>query len=205
MKHLKTYEKIKEGKKENIIAGLMAATYFGSCKKDQGVDITIKFGIKSAKISTEQSLGSQKDFIGNSSYWVTKEDLPRNRILSPQWVFCQMPTPEQMVIVASYHNYQSELDMNSNLNPVPGENVKIFDLNDVETKQGIATGLPERTKITDSDYYKKAWEWCKSNIHIFQNDLTNLKNSNKKPSGLIGELSNFEAMPIIMNPENHPR
>ena len=193
---------LQENMKKNIAAGMIAVASLASCKKDTSVELTMKFGVTSATVVDSETENAEKDFIGDNVYWVTKESMPRDREVSPQWTFCEMPTAEQIAIIASYHNYESELRRNQNPNPQPGDAVQVFDLSNVEVQEGTTTNISKESRLTGSDYYQAAWDWCKSNPHIFQNDLNNLKDSQKRPKGLLGQLNNFDAISILFG--NNP-
>ena len=197
MKHLKTYKQLNEGRKENIMAGLMA-TSLASCVKKDAIELTINYGFRKSNINSTQTTDSRKEYVGDKTYWVSKEELGRDREPSPQNIFSELPSPEQMAIWASYRNYESEIRKNTS-----GDKAFLFDLSKVEIKQGIVTNV-EASKITETDIYKKAWEWCQSNSDNFQSDLNNLKDAKTKPIGLLGDLNNFDAREILNNPKNKP-
>jgi hypothetical protein len=176
---------------------LAAAALGSSCKKDSSVELNLTFDITSAQITNAQDPDAQKDYIGDKAYYVTKQDKIIGREVSPQWVMCEEPTPEQLAVVISYRTKKSEERINQNLD---SNAVKILDLNNVRIQTTQTTNSAENTKLTDSNYYKEAWEWCNDNKAIFQNDLDNLKKSTNKKEPF-NVLKNFNAITILLGNE----
>jgi len=176
-------------------AALAAAALGSSCKKDSSVELNMIFNIKSANITNSQDPDAKEDYIGDKAYYVVKQNNITGREVSPQWVFCEEPTPEQLAVVISYRAKKSEERINQNLS---SNTVKILDLNNVDIQVKQTTNSAENTKLTDSEYYREAWEWCDDNKAIFQNDLNNLKNAQEKPNGPLNDLKNFNALSILL-------
>lgn len=205
MKYLKTYKQVQESKLQDLALGVgLGAATLTSCEKP-GYEYEIKFGSKTGTVVDNNTPGSQTDYIGKKAYVVTKADLSTNHQTSPQWVFSEKPTPEQLAIIASYHNFESEERNSYNKNPQVGDNVVFYDLEDVEIKLKPIENVTSEQPVTKSGYYSTAYNWCKDNSEIFQKDLDQLSSSTTKPDGPIGELTNFNATSILDNKENKPK
>ena len=200
MKYVKDYEQITEGRLGRAIAGLgLAAASLSSCKKSDNVEITMHFGKRSAEV---EALGQGDEWVGDQPCRLDKEDTARMSDYSPGWIFSERPTAEQLAIVASYRNWQRETDVNG---PVRvGDKVVVYELADVETEENCMETGGTEAKITGSDFYKAAHRWCKDNPEIFQSDLDALQAAATRPSGIIGELVNFDAASILSNRRNRP-
>jgi hypothetical protein len=61
MKHIKNYKQLKEGRKENIMAGLMA-TSLSSCVKKDAVELSINYGFRKSNVTNSQAVDSQKEY-----------------------------------------------------------------------------------------------------------------------------------------------
>jgi hypothetical protein len=201
MKYLKTYQQIQEANLKNIAAGLgLAASTLTSCEKPENMEYTVKFGSKTGKIVTDNTPGSQKDFIGDKDYIVTKELEPKNWESSPQWIFANAPTAEQWCIMFSYKNYLSEIRINKD-DLKSGDNVVFYDLKDIKISAQQTQNAT--LEVTESEFYKTAYQWCEDNIDKFQKDLDNLEESGIKPE--FGELLDYSSERILNNPENKPQ
>lgn len=207
MKYLKTYQQVKEASLQNLATGLglAAASTLASCEKPQGVELSFKFGEESGQVVTNSDPDAEIDYVGKKAYLVNKEDVIRDYENSPQWIYSELPTPEQLSILASYRNYQREIDpINNPADIQVGQKVKFYDLADVEVSKVDANNVPPGKTIIKDPYYKTAFEWCKDNQNVFQNDLTHFESS-PKPKGLLGELTNYDSSSILNNPNNKPK
>jgi hypothetical protein len=200
VKYVKNYEQITEGRLGRAIAGLgLAAASLSSCKKSDNVEITIHFGKRTAEV---EALGQGSEWVGDQKCRLDKEDTARMSDYSPGWIFSERPTAEQLAIVACYRNWKRETDSNG---PVQvGDRVFVWELADVETEEACMETGGTEAKITGSDFYKAAHRWCKGNPEIFQSDLDLLQKSSRRPSGIIGELANFDAGSILSDRRNRP-
>ncbi len=208
MRHIKTYEQIKEGRKENIIAGLLAtAACIGpGCKKNDNIfSFNIHRKTVNAIKAQPNSPNSHQTQVGKDYVWV-KDTLNRKGSgVANSFSFYEKPTSEQLAIIISYMNRRDENQFSNYDRTRIGEEFFTLDLISTDINQrGADRSESTYNRITSLDSYREAYEYYSQNPEYLQRELDEFKKSTTKPVWFDETLSNFDAESILNNPKNKP-